>query len=52
VWQYTSLIPVDRGKQISEFKASLVQSKFQVKKSLGPGIEANTFTPSTQKTEA
>jgi hypothetical protein len=45
------LIPGDSGKQISEFKAILVQSKFQVKKSLGLGV-VHTFNPSTQETEA
>ena len=35
-----TLIPGDRGKQISEFKASLEQSKLQVKKCLGSGIVA------------
>jgi hypothetical protein len=33
-----ALIPGDRGNQISEFKANLGQSKFQVKNSLGPGM--------------
>ena len=37
------LIPGDPGKQISEFKASLGQSKFQIKNSLGPGVVAHTF---------
>jgi hypothetical protein len=32
------LISGDRGKQISEFKTSLVKSKFQVQKSLGPAV--------------
>ena len=42
----------ETGKQISEFKVSLVQSKFQVKKSLGPGMVVHIFNPSTQETEA
>jgi hypothetical protein len=41
----TPLIPGDRGKQISEFKASLVQSKFQAQKRLGPGMVAHAFNP-------
>jgi hypothetical protein len=38
-----ALIPGDRDKQISEFKASLGQSKFQLEKSLGPGVVVYTF---------
>jgi hypothetical protein len=37
------LIPGDKGKEISEFKASLVESKFQVKKSISPGMVVYTF---------
>jgi hypothetical protein len=37
------------GKQISEFKASMAQSKFQVKKGLGPGMVAHTFNPNESK---
>jgi hypothetical protein len=51
-WWCTPLIPGGRGKQISEFKASLIQSKFQVEKSLGPSMVAHTFNPSIQETEA
>ena len=36
------LIPGDRDKQISEFKAILGQSKFKVE-SLGPGVVVHTF---------
>jgi hypothetical protein len=39
------LILGDRGKKISEFKMSLVQNQFQVQKSLGPGMVAQTFIP-------
>ena len=46
------LIPGDKGNQISEFKASMVKRKFQVKKCLGPGMEVHTFNPTTQKAEA
>lgn len=42
-------MPGNRGKQISEFKASLIQSKFQVQKSLGPVMVVHTFKPSTQE---
>ena len=34
-----SFLPGDKGKQISEYKASLGQSKFYVKKNLGSGPE-------------
>jgi hypothetical protein len=37
------LIPGDRDKQISEFKASLGETKFQDKKNLGPGMMVHTF---------
>jgi hypothetical protein len=37
------LIPGDRGKQISEFKASLGQNKFQVKNSLDSGMAVDIF---------
>jgi hypothetical protein len=37
------LIPGGRAKQIFEFKTSLEQRKFQVKKSSGPGMVAHTF---------
>lgn len=47
-----ALIPVIRGKQISEFKVTLVQSKFQVNKSLGPDIVIHAFNSQTQETEA
>jgi hypothetical protein len=33
------LVPGDRGKQISEFKGSLGQSKFQIKNSLSTGMK-------------
>jgi hypothetical protein len=46
-----SLIPGDRGKQILEFRASLVQRKFQVEKSLGPGVVIPAFNPSIHETE-
>jgi hypothetical protein len=46
------LIPGERCKQISEFKASLVQSKLQIQKSLGPGMVAHAFNPSIQEAEA
>ena len=42
---YTPLILGDKGKQISKFKASLGQSKFQVKKSLSPGIVVHNLIP-------
>jgi hypothetical protein len=39
-----TFIPKGKGKQISEFKASLGQSKLQVKNSLGSGVMvAHTF---------
>jgi hypothetical protein len=41
------LTPGDRGKQISEFKAILGQSKFQVNNSLDPGV---VVTPSIWET--
>jgi hypothetical protein len=41
-----------RSKQISEFKASLGQSKFQIEKSLSTGMVVHTFNPRTQETEA
>jgi hypothetical protein len=44
-------MPRDRDKQISEFKASLRQSKFQVEKSLGPGVVDHTFNSSIHETE-
>ena len=47
----TPLILGDRSKQISEFNASLGQSKFQVKKSSSPGVVVCTFNPSIQETE-
>ena len=43
------LFPGDMGKQ---FKARLILSKFQVKKSLGPGMVVHAFNPSIQKTNA
>jgi hypothetical protein len=39
----TQLIPGDGGQHISEFKACLGQNKFQVKKSLGPGMLVHSF---------
>jgi hypothetical protein len=45
------LIPGDRGKQISEFKDSLGQRKFQVEKILGAGMVVDTFNPRTQETK-
>ena len=45
------LISGDRDKQISEFKASLVQSKFQVEKSLSSGVVVQAFDPRIQKRE-
>jgi hypothetical protein len=45
------LISGDRDKQISEFKASLVQSKFQVQKSLSSGVVVQAFDPRIQKRE-
>jgi hypothetical protein len=45
------LIPGDRGKQISGFKASLVQCKFQVKKSLTVDVVVYTLNPRNQETE-
>ena len=50
-WWFIPLISGARGKQISKFKASLVQSIFQVKKSLGPGVVGNALNDSTQETE-
>ena len=44
--QNKPLIPRGQGKQISEFKASLEQSRFEVKKSLSPGILVLAFNPS------
>ena len=38
--------------QVSEFKASLVLSKFQVEKSLSPGVEVHTFDLNIQETES
>jgi hypothetical protein len=37
------LIPGKKGKQISEFKARLLESKFQIEKSLGPGMVDHAF---------
>jgi hypothetical protein len=45
------LIPGDKGKQISEFKASLEWSKFQVEKRLSLGMMAHAFYCNTQETE-
>ena len=45
----TTLIPGDGGKQMSEFKASLVQSKFQVHKSLGPDMGVHTLIPALRR---
>ena len=36
----------DKAKKISEFKASLGQSKLLVMKSLSPGVVVYTFNPS------
>ena len=41
-----------KSKQISEFKASLVQSKFQVERNLGPDVVVHAFNPRTQESEA
>jgi hypothetical protein len=49
--RYIPLIPGDKGKQISEFKASLGQSKFWVKKSLSPGMVIHAFDPNIPETE-
>jgi hypothetical protein len=38
-----ALIPGGKDKQISEFKASLEQIRFQVKKSLNPGMMVHTY---------
>lgn len=35
----------DSNLRRSEFKISLVQTKFQVKKSIGPGLVVHTFNP-------
>ena len=43
--------PGGKDKQISEFKTSLIQYTFQVKKSLGPGGVIHVFNPNTQETE-
>jgi hypothetical protein len=40
------------GKQISEFKACLGQSRFQVKGSLSPVMVVHIFTPSIQEKES
>jgi hypothetical protein len=45
------LLSGDEGKQISEVKTSLMQSKFQVKKSLSTGMVVHTFNPSIQEVE-
>jgi hypothetical protein len=45
------LIPGNSGKQISEFKAILIQSRLLVKKSLDSGMAVCAFNPRTQKTE-
>jgi hypothetical protein len=45
------LILGDRGKQISEFKTSLVQSKFQLKISLNLSMVVHILNPSVQETE-
>jgi hypothetical protein len=43
---------IDRKKQISEFRASLILSNPQVEKKLDQGMDDHTFNPSIQKTEA
>jgi hypothetical protein len=45
------LIPGYRSKQISEFKASLRQSKFQAEKSLDLDMVVLDFNPRTQETK-
>jgi hypothetical protein len=47
-----SLIPGDKSKQISELKANLGQKKFQVEKTLVPGMMVHAFNLRTQETEA
>lgn len=49
----SSWLPLNQDVEFSapEFKASLVPSKFQVEKSLGPSVVVCTFDPSIQETE-
>lgn len=50
--EQTHLILADRGKLISEFKASLEESKFQVNKRLGSDVLVHTWKLNTQETVA
>ena len=46
-----ALIPGDRGKQVSEFKARSVQNNFQEEKSFVPGMVTHTINSSIQETD-